>query len=188
MDCPVIVRSADEGAEGSPARIGPLPIVCDCECHTCKRAWWSAGRPLLRDGKIFREDGTIVREGAAAETEKEPMDKQKKDDILAGIKDPTVREHYRKQLEMAENVDGIPSGGIFNAYGVEDVVTTGEILADEESPPEPTDGSHTGVLPPLPPRPPEDVRLDSLLGGALVLGVAVILAIVVAVAAKLWWP
>jgi len=23
----------------------PVPFVCKCECTTCKRAWWAAGRP-----------------------------------------------------------------------------------------------------------------------------------------------
>lgn len=57
MDCPVIVHSASEGAPGSPACVGPLPMICPCECHTCKRAWVAAGRPLLRNDTIIY-DGT----------------------------------------------------------------------------------------------------------------------------------
>lgn len=25
----------------------PTPRVCTCECATCKRAWWAAGRPRV---------------------------------------------------------------------------------------------------------------------------------------------
>ena len=32
-------------------------LVCGCECTTCKRAWFAAGRPLIKDGKIVREGG-----------------------------------------------------------------------------------------------------------------------------------
>ena len=52
MDCPVIVREPLEGIAGSAARTGPLPMVCGCECQTCKRAWWARGRPVLKDGAI----------------------------------------------------------------------------------------------------------------------------------------
>ena len=34
---------------------GDLPQVCPCECSTCKRAWWAAGRPMVRKGKVVRE-------------------------------------------------------------------------------------------------------------------------------------
>lgn len=58
MDCPVIVSHAYEGVGGSPARTAPLPMICSCECHTCKRAWWTKGRPILRDGVIiYGDDG-----------------------------------------------------------------------------------------------------------------------------------
>ena len=30
-------------------------MVCACECHVCKRAWWAQGRPLIREGSIIRE-------------------------------------------------------------------------------------------------------------------------------------
>ena len=54
MDCPVVVTQAHEGVTGSRARTEELPIVCDCECSTCKRAWWNAGRPILKDGQILK--------------------------------------------------------------------------------------------------------------------------------------
>ncbi len=57
MDCPAVVRAETEGCLGSPARCCPLPMVCTCECHTCKRAWWAAGRPLIRDGQIVYDTG-----------------------------------------------------------------------------------------------------------------------------------
>lgn len=53
-ECPVVVNHAHEGVAGSPARTEALPMVCACECHTCKRAWWAQGRPVVRDGTIFR--------------------------------------------------------------------------------------------------------------------------------------
>lgn len=46
------------GHESCPV-LGADPLsVCPCECTTCKRAWWAAGRPIIRDG-------AIVRRGAA---------------------------------------------------------------------------------------------------------------------------
>ena len=38
-DCPVIVAAV------------PL-LVCPCECKACRRAWWAAGRPIVRDGAV----------------------------------------------------------------------------------------------------------------------------------------
>lgn len=55
MDCPVVVHAAHEGCIGSPARTEPLPMVCACECATCKRAWWAQGRPVIRGGVIVSE-------------------------------------------------------------------------------------------------------------------------------------
>jgi len=52
MDCPVVVRESHEACTGSPGRSGPLPMICECECQTCKRAWWAESRPVLRDGAI----------------------------------------------------------------------------------------------------------------------------------------
>jgi hypothetical protein len=50
------------------------------------------------------------------------MDKRLKDEVLARIKDPTVREHYRAQLDMADELesDGVRTGGIFDVPGVAD--------------------------------------------------------------------
>lgn len=53
LDCPVIVREAAQACAGKPPIPGPLPQVCPCECFTCKRAWWAAGRPILHaDGSV----------------------------------------------------------------------------------------------------------------------------------------
>ena len=41
-DCPVIVTSH------------PLPMMCPCECQTCKRSWFAQGRPIVKDGKVIR--------------------------------------------------------------------------------------------------------------------------------------
>ncbi len=30
-------------------------LVCQCECRPCKRRWWNAGRPVVRDGKLSSE-------------------------------------------------------------------------------------------------------------------------------------
>ena len=44
MDCVVVVtREKLPSVTPEQARrlaAGPLPIVCPCECHVCKRAWW----------------------------------------------------------------------------------------------------------------------------------------------------
>jgi hypothetical protein len=46
------------------------------------------------------------------------MDKKSRDAALAGIKDPAVREHYRAQLEMSEELEGeLEAGGIFDIPG-----------------------------------------------------------------------
>lgn len=52
-DCDVIVQHPGQCV--SELRAGPFPRVCGCECTTCKRAWWRAGRPILREGAIVRE-------------------------------------------------------------------------------------------------------------------------------------
>ena len=43
-----------------------------------------------------------------------------KEEALARIKDPKVREHYRAQFEMEEELEreGIRTGGIFETHGV----------------------------------------------------------------------
>lgn len=58
MDCPAIVNHPHEGVTGSPARTASLPIICQCECRTCKHAWWKAGRPIMRDGYVIYERST----------------------------------------------------------------------------------------------------------------------------------
>jgi hypothetical protein len=55
-DCLVVV---DESNKGECARAGQLekkilPIVCPCECWTCKRAWSADGMPIIRNGKGLR--------------------------------------------------------------------------------------------------------------------------------------
>ena len=43
-----------------------------------------------------------------------------KEEALARIKDPKVREHYRAQFEMEEELEseGLRTGGIFETHGV----------------------------------------------------------------------
>jgi hypothetical protein len=57
MECPVVVHRAHEAAPGAPGRTEPLPLVCSCECSSCKRAWWNAGRPKIQDGAIVTDRG-----------------------------------------------------------------------------------------------------------------------------------
>lgn len=57
MDCPGVVHFAYEGTVGSLARSAPLPLVCECECRTCKRSWWAQGRPVIRAGEIICDRG-----------------------------------------------------------------------------------------------------------------------------------
>lgn len=51
-DCDVIVTTPGQAVESQ--RAGPFPRLCACECATCKRAWWDAGRPALENGVISR--------------------------------------------------------------------------------------------------------------------------------------
>lgn len=50
------------------------------------------------------------------------MNADEKKSFLAGIKDPLARAHFEAQLEMAEEWDGEPAGGIF---GVPAALTLG---------------------------------------------------------------
>jgi hypothetical protein len=34
--------------------VSGVPRVCPCECRTCKRAWFDAGQPIVRDGNVVR--------------------------------------------------------------------------------------------------------------------------------------
>jgi hypothetical protein len=49
VDCDVIAVCVCQGVDATQ-----LPAVCPCECTTCKRAWWSMGRPRIVDGKVVR--------------------------------------------------------------------------------------------------------------------------------------
>lgn len=56
--CGVVLRNLDEVATYKGKRLFDpprIPMVCSCECQTCKRAWWDQGRPIIR------EDGTLRR-------------------------------------------------------------------------------------------------------------------------------
>lgn len=56
MNCPVVLtrEKVIESAIADEllASGKPFPMVCPCECRSCGRAWWEAGRPILRNGKI----------------------------------------------------------------------------------------------------------------------------------------
>lgn len=61
MDCEVVVTAdtARRCVLGSPGQVGPWPVVCPCECRACKRAWWRAGRPVVRDGAVVRAEESL---------------------------------------------------------------------------------------------------------------------------------
>lgn len=51
--CAVILRdAADADRYPSGARPSQFPAVCPCDCRECRRAWWDARRPIVRNGKI----------------------------------------------------------------------------------------------------------------------------------------
>lgn len=61
MDCPVVVTSDSQVATDQRGK-NKLPVVCECDCTTCKRAWWNAGRPIMgEDGVIKTVAGTPWR-------------------------------------------------------------------------------------------------------------------------------
>jgi hypothetical protein len=102
------------------------------------------------------------------------MDKRLMEEALAGIKDPVVREHYRAQLEMQEEIAGERTGGIFDDAGVSESAHVALPLAVTEE----GGTSNTILEETRRPRPKPGSALS-----ALIVPVAfVVLAIVVA-----WW-
>ncbi len=57
MDCPVIVTTASQVTSARRASLGKLPALCECDCLTCKRAWWDMGRPTRSGDKIVTSSG-----------------------------------------------------------------------------------------------------------------------------------
>ena len=57
-DCPVVLTRETVFESAIAAELlasgREFPMVCPCECKVCKRAWWDARRPIVRDGKIVR--------------------------------------------------------------------------------------------------------------------------------------
>jgi hypothetical protein len=56
--CPVVFLTSESTWESAIkgdllASGRSFPMVCPCDCKTCKRAWWEAGRPILKDGAII---------------------------------------------------------------------------------------------------------------------------------------
>jgi hypothetical protein len=55
-DCPVVLTKETVNESAIAPSILALgrrfPLVCPCECRVCRRAWWAAGRPILKNGKI----------------------------------------------------------------------------------------------------------------------------------------
>lgn len=41
--------------DNCPVTVSALPVVCLCDCTSCKRAWFADGRPIIRNGEIVRE-------------------------------------------------------------------------------------------------------------------------------------
>ena len=56
MDCLVVVDESNRFSCADADQLAgkTLPIVCPCECWTCKRAWSADGMPIVRDGKVVR--------------------------------------------------------------------------------------------------------------------------------------
>ncbi len=57
FNCPVLIKHESQVASTRRALLGKLPALCECDCLTCKRAWWDMGRPTQRDGKIVTSSG-----------------------------------------------------------------------------------------------------------------------------------
>ncbi len=62
MDCPVVVTYPGQVISELRDRLkDKMPVICDCDCTTCDRAWWAKGRPTLReDGKVVDENGKVL--------------------------------------------------------------------------------------------------------------------------------
>lgn len=102
------------------------------------------------------------------------MNKRLMDEALAGIKDPVVREHYRAQLEMQEEISGERAGGIFDVAGVAEsahVVMPLEVIEDG--------GTSNTVL--------EETRRPRQRPGAPLASLVVPIAFVVLAILVAWW-
>jgi hypothetical protein len=57
LNCPVVLTREKVGESAIAAKLlasgQSFPMVCPCECQTCSRAWWDAGRPIHKDGAII---------------------------------------------------------------------------------------------------------------------------------------
>ena len=60
MDCPVVVTSLGQVTGEQRNKVEKLPALCDCDCLTCKRAWWDMGRPMRKDDKIVTQTGRVL--------------------------------------------------------------------------------------------------------------------------------
>lgn len=47
-DCDVVLERMAQTV--APELVVAIPQVCKCECRTCKRAWFNAGRPTCEPG------------------------------------------------------------------------------------------------------------------------------------------
>lgn len=103
--------------------------------------------------------------------------KPTRDEILAQIKDPAAREHYRMQLEMAAELeaDGVQLGGIFEQPDNESIFRTSGVPETQDvAPPE------VFVVPAIDAEPPPGSRSFAWL-------VLMLLALTILVAALLQW-
>ena len=55
-DCPVVVVETGVRELSDPREVAGcrLPLVCPCECWTCKKAWVGDDMPVVRDGEVVR--------------------------------------------------------------------------------------------------------------------------------------
>ena len=62
-DCPVVLTKERVGESAVASELlasgKAFPMVCPCECSNCGKAWWAAGRPILKDGKIVTASSFI---------------------------------------------------------------------------------------------------------------------------------
>lgn len=102
MQCPVVVTSG-----GVPN----IPTVCMCDCKDCKRAWFSDGRPIVREGKIIRTTPESVNPVKVADAD---ISRWKDVGVLREKNDPADMviqpgTDGRKFMEFAKRVGSPPT-------------------------------------------------------------------------------
>ncbi len=119
---------------------GRLPRVCGCDCRECKRAWWSDGRPVVRDGKIVRE-GSIVRTTASDVARREELRSSVARFSASARRTPEMLARIRKESLSLVSPDFTDFNGFFTcdncvsaptcAYVFDAYNTNGDCLAEK---------------------------------------------------------